>query len=95
MKRWVCTLSLVALSGCYKVRVDGLSLDGGPGTKERRLSHSVLWGLVTFNTVDAKRLCGDKGVWAVESKMSGLTLLANWLTVGLYSPLKVTVTCKG
>ena len=94
MKRLALAASLLFLTGCFKVSVDGLSPTGGPGTDHKVMAHSVLWGLITINEIDARRRCGDQGVWAVDSRMNGITLLANWVTAGLYSPMRVRITCR-
>jgi hypothetical protein len=86
---------LVLLSSCYKNDLVGLSDGGGPGTEVRKYNHTLLLGLIPLSEIDLKAACGDKGVWAVSTRLNALSLVANAFTFGLYTPTVAKITCKG
>jgi len=55
---------------------------------------SFLWGLVPPDVVAAGEECKG-GVAKVETQHSFLNGLVYWLTIGIYSPITITVTCAG
>jgi hypothetical protein len=87
-------LASVISVGCYKTTVTGLAANGGPGSKEKAITHALLYGIVPLGKVDVKTICGDSGAWAVTTKQGGLTFLASALTGGIYAPMQVEVTCR-
>ncbi|MDE3053558.1 MAG: hypothetical protein KGL38_06335 [Gemmatimonadota bacterium] len=93
MKR--AMLALVAgvflTAGCYHATVT-TGLAPSPEKIDVQWAHGFLWGLVPPSTVDATSKC-KSGVAQVETQMSFLNLLANFLTSGIYSPMQITVTC--
>ena len=73
--------------GCYTAEVRM------PGTipsavQEEQTAHTILYGLVTLNGV--KPECTPAVVRTQEGVVG---VIAKVLTVGLYTPLQVTVTC--
>ena len=84
----------IALSSCYKANISGFSDRGSPGRTEKVLVHGVIEGLIPLTEVDAKKVCGDKGVWSIQTKMGIVPLIATALTLGVYSPMNVVVTCR-
>lgn len=52
-----------------------------------------IYGLVPPSTVDAEEDCGDRGVAVVETQLSFLNQLVSGLTLGIYTPMSITVIC--
>ncbi len=86
--------TVLALSGCYHVEVTKLGA-GGPGVEQSAKVHTLIGGLVALNKIDASSMCGDKGVWAVETQHGFIDMVISALTMGIYAPVSVQVTCKG
>jgi hypothetical protein len=90
-KLWL-VLSVAALSeGCYHATIE-TGLPASPTTIDQPWAHSFLWGLVPPATVETAAKC-PSGVAKVETQLSFLNQLANFLTGGIYSPMQITVTC--
>lgn len=87
-------LVLLLLPACYKTKMDGFLDSGSPGHDERVLVHTILYGIVPLNTVNVNRICGNKRVYSTSSSVAGIGLLANFITIGLYTPMTVKVTCE-
>ena len=86
-------LFTIALSsvGCYHTRVEtGLT----PGTQswEREWAPSFVYGLVPPPTVEAGAECPN-GVAVVETKISFLNGLVSALTLSIFTPMTIEVTC--
>ena len=95
MNRIVATIIAVALSaGCasYHTTVK-TGVEPGPRKVEDKWADSWVGGLVPPEDVDAERGCGEGGVAVVETKISFLNQLVSTLTLGIYSPMEIVVTC--
>jgi hypothetical protein len=55
-------------------------------------AHSFIGGLVPPKVVNSEDQCSN-GIARVETKLSFLNLVANAVTLGIYSPMSITVTC--
>jgi hypothetical protein len=88
----IALLSVVfVLSGCYSARIEsGLT----PGTTQIKQSSAACWlyGLVPPKTVAAAAKCTD-GVAIVETRQSFVNGLVRFLTLGIYTPMEIVVTC--
>lgn len=82
---------LVAFSGCYHATVE-TGLAPGNQTLERRWAHGWIAGLVPPSTVETMERCPD-GVARVETKLSFLNQLVGALTLSIYTPMSIVVTC--
>jgi len=91
--RWHVPLlaGLLLTGGCYHATI---TTGAQPSNQviEKAWAHSFLWGLVPPSTVETASKC-PHGVAQVETQMSFLNLLANFITGGIYSPMEITVTC--
>ena len=87
-------VSLMALSGCYKTNLVSFGDTGSPGDVKRVWSHALLVGLIPLSEVDVKGACGDKGVWAVSTRVNGWQLIISSLTSAIYTPSTAKITCK-
>lgn len=88
----VAVVSLVAaLTGCFHTTVE-TGLAPGPQIISQPWAHGFLYGLVPpspLSTAPCKY-----GVSRVESQMSFVNGVAAVLTSGLYTPLRVDITCS-
>lgn len=81
-----------ALSGCYSAQV---TTDKQPSGQviEKPWATGFIAGLATPGAqIDAAQQCSN-GVAKVETQVSFLNQLATFVTLNLYSPMSVTVTC--
>jgi len=85
-------LALGAVStACYHATIDtGLAPSGA--TVETPWAHSFIAGLVPPSTVETAARCPD-GVARVETQLSFLNMVANVVTLGIYSPMTIKVSC--
>jgi hypothetical protein len=86
-------LCFLALSGCYTVKLVDPSYMGREVTKtDHAWAHSLFWGFVPLGTVDLG-VCGEDEVRSVKTQIGGLGLVAYVLTVGIWTPMHVKITC--
>lgn len=88
----VAVISLTA-SGCYHAVVD-TGLAPSPQAIDKAWAHGFVYGLVPPSVVETASKC-SQGVSKVETQHSFLNMLAQALTLGLYTPMQITVTCAG
>ncbi len=95
MNRLSAALVAVSLSsGCASYHtVVKTGVEPGPRQVEDKWADSWVGGLVPPDSVDAEPGCGDGGVAVVETKISFLNALVSTLTLGIYSPMEIIVTC--
>lgn len=85
--------AVVALSGCYHATIEtGLP----PGTQkiEKPWASSWVYGLVPPQTVETASRCPN-GVAKVETQISFLNGLVALITLAIYTPMTIVVTCAG
>jgi hypothetical protein len=92
MRRTIPLLVItVVLAGCYRATIDtGLRPSGDEIRND--WAHSYIAGLVPPSTVETAARCPD-GVAQVQTQLSFLNMLANVVTLGIYSPMSVLVRC--
>lgn len=79
------------ISGCYHATIDtGLTPSGQ--TVENKWATGWIAGLVPPKTVETASQCPN-GVARVETQLSFLNQVANFVTFGIYSPMTITVQC--
>jgi hypothetical protein len=82
------------LTGCYTVRTHYVSNSGArTSSTSRVISNSFLWGLVTVGSTNVENYCPPGQIKDVRSQMGGWTLLANFFTASIWSPMQVRVRC--
>ena len=84
--------SAVVLSGCYHATVR-TGINAGPERIHQSMAPGWVYGLVPPSTVDAEEHCGDRGVAIVETQHSFVNQLVGALTLGIFTPMTITVTC--
>ena len=85
--------TVVALSGCYHATIE-TGLPPGTQTLEQPWASSWVYGLVPPETVETASRCPN-GVARVETRQSFVNGLVGMLTLGIYTPMEITVTCAG
>jgi len=91
LRRRLVPLLAVSFIGCYHASVE---TGRAPGSQhiEKGWAASYIGGLIPPSTVDAKSGC-DGGVSKVETKHSFLNMLVGGLTLAIYTPMSIEVTC--
>jgi Bor protein len=83
--------ALGVLVGCYHVRVEtGLPLT--QAVYEDKWATGYLWGLIPPHLVTTAVKCSN-GVALFETKHSFLNEMASLVTIGIYTPMEIRVTC--
>jgi len=95
MKRLRQTLLLVAVTtvvpACYHATVE-LGRPPSAQVVDKPFASSWVYGLVPPSTVQAASQCPN-GVAKVETQLSFVNGLVSFLTLGIYTPMQITVTC--
>ena len=87
-------LALSGLSGCYTTRMVYAESAGRAGANYETWSHALFWGIVPLGTVNLDGYCGDAGIRRVKTQIGGIGLVANFLTVGIWTPMHVHIVCN-
>jgi hypothetical protein len=91
-KRWLSlTAALLLSAGCFHQAVQTGS---APGTTvvDKQYVATWLWGLVPAQEIDVRSQC-PRGVATIATEQSFMNGLVGVLTLGIYTPQHVTVTC--
>jgi len=91
MNRFLPYLLLLLLPACYAAKVE----TGLPASKtqiRQTFASSWIYGLVPPKTVAAAAQCPN-GVAVVETQLSFVNQLVGFLTLGIYTPMQIVVTC--
>ena len=90
MKAFV-VVSFIALAGCYHATVE---TGATPSTVviDRSFASAWIYGLVPPSIVSTAEKCPD-GVAKVETQHSFLNQLVGIITLGIYTPMQIKVTC--
>jgi hypothetical protein len=86
----LAALAALSLAGCHAVRYDAGRAES-PRRWERTI-HFYAWGFKGDGRVDLDAACPE-GVASFRSEAGFLGWVAQVLTLGFYSPRKVTVVC--
>ncbi|MBA3257909.1 MAG: Bor family protein [Gemmatimonadales bacterium] len=84
-------LALFVLAGCYHATVD-TGATPGPQTIRKPFASAWIYGLVPPSTVETEARC-PTGVARIETRRSLVNYLVNFLTLGIYTPMQIDVTC--
>lgn len=82
---------LLGMSACYHATVE-TGLSPSPQTLENKWASGWIYGLVPPSTVETMERCPN-GVARVETQLSFANQLVNFLTLGIYTPMEIVVTC--
>jgi hypothetical protein len=83
--------SAIVLAGCYHATVE---TGAAPSTVviDKSFASAWIYGLVPPNTVSTAEKCPD-GVAKVETQHTFVNQLVGILTLGIYTPMQIRVTC--
>jgi Bor protein len=81
----------MVLSGCYHATIN---TDLPPSNRkiEQKWANAWIFGLVPPETVETAAQCPN-GIARVETQLSFLNQLVGILTIGIYTPMSIVVTC--
>jgi Bor protein len=82
-----CVLSL----GCYHATVE-TGATPSPEVIDKSFASGWIYGLVPPSTLSTAAKCPN-GPAKVETKLSFVNQLVSFLTLGIYTPMQITVTC--
>lgn len=85
-------LIVFPLAACYHATVETGATPAPQEVEEVRWAHGFIFGLVPPSTVEAEEHC-ESGVAQVETRLSFLNQVVSALTGGIYTPMRITVTC--
>lgn len=85
--------AIVVLSGCYHATIE-TGLPPSTQTLEKPWASSWVYGLVPPQTVETASRCPN-GAAKVETQISFLNGLVALITLGIYTPMTIMVTCAG
>ncbi|MDR8393165.1 Bor family protein [Aliifodinibius sp. S!AR15-10] len=91
LKSTLLLVLIIGISGCYNAKVT-TGLEPSAKEYEQSFASSWIYGLVPPKTVEAAEQCNN-GVAMVETKLSFVNMLVGNLTLGIYTPMHITVTC--
>ncbi|MGZ8379365.1 MAG: Bor family protein [Gemmatirosa sp.] len=84
-------LAAIASTGCYHAVVETGRPAGGT-IVSRPWTPTFIWGLVAAPEINVASEC-PRGIARVDTQMSFVNGLAALVTLGIYTPRTVTVTC--
>ena len=82
---------LVVLAACYHATID-MGRPASPQVVEDQWADGWVLGLVPPKTVEVAGRCPN-GVAKVETHLSFVNQLVGFLTIGIYTPMSIKVTC--
>jgi hypothetical protein len=91
-KRWVSgSLLVLCTAGCFH-QVVNTGRTPGTTVVDKPWVSTWLWGLVAAQPVDVRQQC-PSGVAVITTEQSFVNGLVGAITLGIYTPQHVTVTC--
>lgn len=84
-------VATVALLGCYRATID-TGVHPSNVVIEKRWASGWIFGLVPPSTIETAAQC-PSGAAKVETKLSFLNQLVSVLTLSIYTPMAIRVTC--
>lgn len=85
----ICFIALT--SACYHATID-TGLTPSTQTLEKAWASGWIYGLVPPSPVETAQKCPN-GVAKVETQLSFANQLVSFLTLGIYTPMEIKVTC--
>lgn len=93
MARKTLAAVLLLSAGCYHASIES-GMKPGNDKIEKEWASGFAWGLVGPEPIEAQSKC-TSGLSKVETEHSFLNGLVGALTLGIYTPMHLTVTCAG
>lgn len=91
-RRWLPVAFLVISSAACFHQVVSTGRTAGPTVIDKPWVSTWLWGLVAADPIDSRPSC-PTGVAVVTTEMSFMNGLLGALTLGIWTPQHVTITC--
>jgi len=91
MRFTLLVLGALVVSGCYHATIE-TGKPASPETIDKQWASSFVYGLVPPSTVETAQKCPN-GVAKVETQQTFVNGLVYFLTLGIYSPMAIKVTC--
>lgn len=91
MRRAIGVVLLILATGCYHATIE-TGLTPTATTIEKPWASGWIYGLVPPSTVETAAKCPN-GAARVETQLSFANQLVNVLTLGIYTPMEIKVTC--
>ena len=91
MSRKTIAALLLLSAGCYHASIES-GMKPGTNKIEEEWAAGWAWGLVGPKPIDAQNTCKG-GLSKVETEHSFLNGLVGTLTLGIFTPMHLTVTC--
>jgi hypothetical protein len=91
-KRWVCACTLALSTAACFHQVIQTGRTPSEAVVEKQFVSTWLWGLVPAQPVDVRQQC-PSGVAVIESEQSFANGFVSLLTLGIYTPQHVRITC--
>ena len=86
-------LALVSSMACYHAVITTGRAESST-VVEQEWAKGWVYGLVPPDVMDVSKQCAS-GVAKVETQHSFLNMLVQWLTIGIFAPMDLKVTCAG
>ena len=86
-------LALVSSMACYHAVITTGRAESST-VVEKEWASGFIDGLVPPDPIDVSKTCAS-GVAKVETQHSFLNLLVQFITIGIYTPIDIKVTCAG
>jgi hypothetical protein len=87
----VAVAMITITTGCYAARIES-GLPPSNKVIKKAFASSWIYGLVPPSTVATSAMCPD-GVSIVETQLSFVNQVVSLLTLGIYTPMQIVVTC--
>jgi Bor protein len=84
-------LVMMQVAGCYAAKVE-TGLPASTTKIEQKWASGWIYGLVPPKTVATQAQCPN-GVSVVETQLSFLNQVVSLVTLGIYTPMQIVVTC--
>jgi hypothetical protein len=91
MRKLAALAAVVVLAGCYHAVVE-TGLTPSPTVIDRPWASGWVYGLVPPKPLSTMAQCPN-GPAKVETQLSFLNMLVGSLTLGIYTPMSIKVTC--
>ncbi len=91
LRAGILLIGMVTLPGCYHATID-TGVAPSNVVIEKRWASGWIFGLVPPPTIETAAKC-PSGPAKVETKLSFLNQLVSFLTLSIYTPMEIRVTC--
>ncbi|HEY7569062.1 MAG TPA: hypothetical protein VH762_15890 [Gemmatimonadaceae bacterium] len=89
--RYVLAIGLLSSTACFR-QVVQTGNTAGSNVVDRQFVATWLWGIVPAQPIDVRQSC-PSGVATIETEQSFMNGLVGLITLGIYSPQHLRVTC--